>query len=161
MSCMSAVEARLSPGRHQKGDCRRHSSLDDRAVIFQGVLARASRAGDWRTGVQNPSFDRGGMEGNIKIVGRKRLAEFGQMLNKVKGPSAQGNLSKGSSGNPSWMTDATWEMPCVPSRFRRLLLVSFLVWFLLHCWSGFLVEYGRRWFPDTEKKVLGFGTDQG
>ena len=50
---------------------------------------------------------------------------------------------------------------CVPSRLRRLLLVSSLVWVLLHCWSNFLVEYGRRWFPDTEKKVLGTGKDQG
>ena len=41
---------------------------------------------------------------------------------------------------------------CVPSRFGRLLLVSSLVWFLLSWWSSFLVKFGRRWFPDTEKK---------
>ena len=43
---------------------------------------------------------------------------------------------------------------CVLSRFPRLLLFSSLVWFLLHCWSSFLVECERLWFPDTEKKVL-------
>ena len=57
MSCMSVMGARLPPGRHQMGDLRRHDSLEAQAIIFQDVLAFASRVGDWRTGEHNPSSD--------------------------------------------------------------------------------------------------------
>ena len=81
---MSVVEARLFLGRHQVGDPRRHDSLEARAVIFQGVLAFAGRAGDWRTGLQNSSFDRGSMGGEQICVLKKRQGECGQMPNLMK-----------------------------------------------------------------------------